>query len=67
MVLTYLVKSVSAEPTLPRPGEITSNLGDSPKAYAQHPDRLQEDIVGVSLEHCGRSENTTLRVEAIDS
>ncbi len=67
MVLTYLVKSVSAEPTLPRPGEITSNLGGSPKAYTQHPNRLREDIVGVALEHCGRSKYTTLRVEAIDS
>jgi hypothetical protein len=67
MVRTYLVKAVSAEPTSLRAGELTSNLDGSPTAVAQQLGRLQEDIIGVSLEHWGRSKNATRHIEAIDS
>lgn len=59
VVRTYLEQRADSEPTYLKARDIADDIGETPKAVAQHLQRLQDELSGVTLEQWSRSKSTT--------
>ena len=52
-------RQANSEPTYLKAREIADDIGEMPKAVAQHLHRLQTELTGITLEQWGRSKSIT--------
>jgi predicted transcriptional regulator len=60
-----LEQQADSEPTYLKAREIVDDIGETPKAVAQHLQRLQNDLTGITLEQWGRSKSVTWIVQEV--
>ncbi|WP_435079900.1 DUF7123 family protein [Halococcus sp. AFM35] len=63
VVRTYVEQQADSEPTYLKAREIADDIGETPKAVAQHLHRLQTELAGITLEQWGRSKSITWLVQ----
>lgn len=63
VVRMYLEQQADSEPTYLKASEIADDIGETPKAVAQHLQRLQNELSEITLEQWGRSKSVTWLVQ----
>ncbi|EMA45999.1 hypothetical protein C449_04822 [Halococcus saccharolyticus DSM 5350] len=63
VVRAYLEQQADSEPTYFKAHEIADDIGETPQAVAQHLQRLQTELTGMTLEQWGHSKNITWLVQ----
>lgn len=66
VVQAYLEQRADSEPTYLKAHEIADDIGETPQAVAQHLQRLQDELSGVTLEQWSRSKSTTWLVQKVE-
>ncbi|WP_449404917.1 DUF7123 family protein [Halococcus sediminicola] len=58
-----MVQQADCEPTYLKARDIADEIDETPKAVAQHLQRLQNELTGITLEQWGRSKSVTWLVQ----